>query len=61
MTSSHVKRWVTGIVAVPILFSIIFFGTEGVFAGFILVVTAVAILEYNRLVFGQAGAWRSAP
>lgn len=54
MTSSHVKRWVTGIVAVPILFSIIYFGTEAVFAGFILVVTAVAVLEYNRLAFGQA-------
>lgn len=59
MTSSHVKRWVTGIVAVPILFSVIFFGTEGVFAGFILAVTAVAILEYNRLVFGKAGGAES--
>ena len=55
MTSSHVKRWVTGIVAVPILFSIVYFGTEAVFAGFIVVVTAVAILEYNRLVYGQGG------
>ncbi|OPY04626.1 MAG: Phosphatidate cytidylyltransferase [Syntrophaceae bacterium PtaB.Bin038] len=55
MTGSHAKRWVTGIVAVPVLFSIVFFGSEGVFAGFILAVTAVAILEYNRLVFGQAG------
>jgi phosphatidate cytidylyltransferase len=55
MTSSHVKRWVTGVIAVPILFSIIYFGPEPVFSGFILLVTAVAVLEYNRLVFGQAG------
>jgi phosphatidate cytidylyltransferase len=56
MTSSHVKRWVTGIVAVPVLFSILYFAPEPVFAGFILLVTAVAVLEYNRLVFGRDGA-----
>lgn len=54
MTGSHAKRWVTGIVAVPILFAVIYFGTEGLFAGFILLVTAVAVLEYNRLVYGEA-------
>lgn len=59
MSSSHAKRWLTGIIAVPILFSIVFFGTEPVFAGFILVVTLVAILEYNRLVFGGQGALES--
>jgi phosphatidate cytidylyltransferase len=53
MKSSHAKRWITGVIAVPILFSIIFFGTEAVFAGFVLVVTAIAILEYNRLAFGE--------
>lgn len=55
MTGSHAKRWVTGIVAVPILFAVIYFGTEGLFAGFILLVTAVAVLEYNRLVYGETG------
>jgi len=55
MTDSHAKRWVTGIVAVPILFAVIYFGTEAVFAGFILAVTAVAVLEYNRLVYGDTG------
>lgn len=55
MTGSHAKRWVTGIVAVPILFAVIYFGTEAVFAGFILLVTAVAVLEYNRLVYGETG------
>jgi phosphatidate cytidylyltransferase len=53
MKSSHAKRWITGVIAVPILFSIIFFSTEAVFAGFVLVVTVIAILEYNRLAFGE--------
>jgi len=55
MAGSHIKRWMTGIIAVPILFCIIYFGTEAVFAGFVLVVTAVAVLEYNRLTFGPRG------
>jgi phosphatidate cytidylyltransferase len=52
MSSSHIKRWITGIVAVPILFSIIYFGNEAVFAGFVVLVSVVAVLEYNRLAFG---------
>jgi CDP-diglyceride synthetase len=55
MKSSHAKRWITGIIAVPILFSIIYFSTEAVFAGFVLVVTVVAVLEYSRLAFGKEG------
>jgi CDP-diglyceride synthetase len=55
MKSSHAKRWITGIIAVPILFSIIYFSPEAVFAGFVLVVTVVAVLEYNRLAFGAEG------
>jgi phosphatidate cytidylyltransferase len=53
MASSHIKRWITGIIAVPILFSVIYFSSEAIFAGFVLVVTVVAVLEYNRLVFGS--------
>ena len=52
MAGSHIKRWITGIIAVPILFFIIYFGSEAVFAGFVLFVTVVAVLEYNRLAFG---------
>jgi phosphatidate cytidylyltransferase len=55
MASSHIKRWITGVIAVPILFSVIYFSSEAVFAGFVLVVTVVAVLEYNRLVFGSRG------
>ncbi len=55
MASSHIKRWITGIIAVPILFSIIYFSTEAIFAGFVLLVTVVAVLEYSRLVFGPQG------
>jgi phosphatidate cytidylyltransferase len=57
MSSSHIKRWLTGIIAVPILFCIIWFSTEAIFAGFVLVVTIAAVLEYNRLVFGRQ-EWR---
>ena len=59
MASSHIKRWITGIIAVPILFSIIYFSTEVIFAGFVVVVTVVAVLEYNRLVFGVGNGWKS--
>ncbi len=31
MASSHIMRWITGIIAVPILFSIIYFSTETIF------------------------------
>ena len=55
MKSSHAKRWITGIIAVPILFSIIYFSPEAVFAAFVLVVTIVAVMEYNRLAIGAEG------
>jgi phosphatidate cytidylyltransferase len=53
MAGSHINRWITGMIAVPILFCIIYFSTEVIFAGFVLAVTVVAVLEYNRLVFGS--------
>jgi phosphatidate cytidylyltransferase len=48
----HVKRWATGIVAVPILFLTIAYGSESIFALLILIVTLVGVVEYNRMVFG---------
>jgi phosphatidate cytidylyltransferase len=53
----HMKRWITGVVAVPILFGIIAYGGEAVFAVLILVVTLLGMDEYNRISFGkEAGA-----
>ena len=47
----HVKRWISGVIAVPILFAIIFYGSEVVFSAFIIIVILGAVIEYNRMVF----------
>jgi phosphatidate cytidylyltransferase len=48
----HAKRWLTGIIAVPILFGIVAYGGETVFAVLIIAVSLVGMQEYNRMVFG---------
>ncbi|MCG6536706.1 MAG: phosphatidate cytidylyltransferase [Syntrophales bacterium LBB04] len=53
----HMKRWITGVIVVPILFVIIAYGSEELFASLILVVTLLGMAEYNRMVFG-AGVTR---
>ncbi|MCL5808314.1 MAG: phosphatidate cytidylyltransferase [Deltaproteobacteria bacterium] len=50
----HAKRWATGVIAVPILFFIIAYGSETIFALLIIIVTLVGVMEYNRMVFGTA-------
>ena len=49
----HVKRWIAGVVAVPLLVAIIFYGSEEVFAAFIIIVILGALIEYNRMVFNE--------
>ncbi len=49
--TSHIKRWISGVIAVPILFAIIFYGSEAVFSAFIIIVIFGAVIEYNRMVF----------
>jgi phosphatidate cytidylyltransferase len=49
----HLKRWITGIVAVPILFGIITYGGEEAFAILIIFASLVGMEEYNRMAFGQ--------
>jgi phosphatidate cytidylyltransferase len=49
----HIKRWITGIIAVPILFAIIMYGSEGVFTAFIMIISLGAVIEYNRMVFSE--------
>lgn len=48
----HIKRWITGVVAVPILFTIIAYGSEVLFAALIIGATLLGMAEYNRMVFG---------
>jgi phosphatidate cytidylyltransferase len=54
---AQVKRWITGVIAVPILFMIIVSGSEEIFALLILGATILGTMEYNRMAFG-AGHWR---
>ena len=55
--SPHIKRWISAIIAVPILFAIIFYGSEVVFTVFIVLVILGAVLEYNRMVFNGGFTW----
>ena len=52
--NTHAKRWITGIIAAPLLFLIIGYGSEEVFAALIVVVILTAYYEYNELMFGAA-------
>jgi phosphatidate cytidylyltransferase len=51
--TSHLKRWVTAIVAVPILFGIIAYGGEEAFAVLIVLASLTGMEEYNRMAFGR--------
>jgi phosphatidate cytidylyltransferase len=53
----HAKRWVTGIIAVPILFLVIAYGTEVIFALLIIVAALLGMAEYNRMTFGPGLLW----
>jgi phosphatidate cytidylyltransferase len=48
----HLKRWITGVIAVPVLFVIIAYGSGELFALLIVGVTLLGMGEYNRMVFG---------
>lgn len=48
----HVKRWLTGIVATPLLFAVIYFGSEIAFFFLVLLLTLGGVAEYNKMVFG---------
>lgn len=49
----HMKRWITGIIAIPILFGIIAYGGQEAFAVLIIVASLAGMQEYNRMAFGQ--------
>jgi phosphatidate cytidylyltransferase len=48
----HMKRWITGVVAVPGLFTVIAYGSEAIFAILIIGATLLGMAEYNKMVFG---------
>jgi CDP-diglyceride synthetase len=45
----HLKRWMTGIVVVPILFGVIAYGGEESFAILIILASLLGMGEYNRM------------
>lgn len=49
--SPHLKRWVTGLLAAPVLGAIIYFGNEAVFSGLVIIASVMACHEYNRTAF----------
>jgi len=49
----HLKRWITGAIAVPIIFGIIAYGSETTFAVLIIAASLAGMLEYNRMAFGK--------
>jgi phosphatidate cytidylyltransferase len=49
--SPHLKRWVTGILAAPVLGAIVYFGNEAVFAGLVIIAAVMGCHEYNKTAF----------
>jgi len=50
MNASHIHRWITAVVAVPVLFILIYMGPEPLFAVFIGVVILLASWEYEKII-----------
>lgn len=55
--TSHMKRWLTAIVAVPLLFAVIFFGSDLLFSIMIISVILLGVYEYHHMVFGAGYLW----
>jgi phosphatidate cytidylyltransferase len=53
----HIKRWITGVIAAPVLFAIVFYGSEALFSLLIILSIFGAVIEYNIMVFGRGISW----
>lgn len=49
----HLKRWITGLIAVPLLFVILYYGGQTAFGLLIAVVACLAVAEYFNIVFAD--------
>jgi phosphatidate cytidylyltransferase len=58
--TTHLKRWLTAVVAVPLLFVIIFFGSDTLFSAVITGVILLGVHEYQHIVFGAGHLWEKA-
>jgi phosphatidate cytidylyltransferase len=57
MASSHIKRWITALIAVPALFALIFYGSVPVFCALIVAAILLGVHEYNEMAFGEGHLW----
>ncbi|MEA1971519.1 MAG: phosphatidate cytidylyltransferase [Thermodesulfobacteriota bacterium] len=55
--NSHVKRWITGIIAVPLLIVVIVYGSPLIFSLLITLLIAGGVFEYNSMVFKGKYWW----
>ncbi|MBW2544236.1 MAG: phosphatidate cytidylyltransferase [Deltaproteobacteria bacterium] len=53
----HVKRWITAIVAVPLLFVVILYGSSMLFSIAITLLIVGGVFEYNSMVFKGKYGW----
>ena len=52
-SSSLFKRWLTGLIIVPVLLLVIFLGSPEIFAAVVILFILGGVWEYNHMVFGQ--------
>ncbi len=53
----HLQRWITGLVALPLLGSLIYYSSPEIFSFLIFLGIELAVWEYNTLVFRKGGDW----
>jgi len=53
----HVQRWITGIIAVPVIFAITYFGSGLLFSVAMTAAVLLAGSEYNHMTFGEEFSW----
>ena len=54
--NSFLKRWLTGIILVPVLMIVILLGSKEIFAAVIILFILGGVWEYNNMVFGKGFA-----
>jgi phosphatidate cytidylyltransferase len=55
LQSHHLQRWITGVVAAPLLIIFTYYSSEQLFSLLIFAVIQMAVWEYNTLAFGKDG------
>jgi phosphatidate cytidylyltransferase len=58
--SPHLKRWITGIIAAPIVFAVIIYdghGSDVIFVALVMLLILGALSEYNSMVLKRVSRW----